>query len=245
MIFGNWGGGKCLLARWTSDWDCGYETSFWYVIKDSPYGIESLKSKRRYEIVKGRKHFTIDIVDTNKMGLNMYKVALKAFDAYPKEYRPIVEKNSFLEDVLSWNQGRVFGAFDSNNRLCAYSYVVDHGSYSELSVLKSDPEEEKNGVNAALMDGIMQAYNSILGVDGYYICDGSRAISHKTHFQDYLEKYFGFRKAFCILHIKYRWFISVMLMILRPFYVVLASSKLRIAHNIASVIAMDSYKGKK
>ena len=24
---------KPILARWTSDWDCGYETNWWYVIK--------------------------------------------------------------------------------------------------------------------------------------------------------------------------------------------------------------------
>jgi hypothetical protein len=38
-------GGTPLLARWSSDWDCGYETQFWYVIKDEPFNITALKSK--------------------------------------------------------------------------------------------------------------------------------------------------------------------------------------------------------
>ena len=35
-------GGAPVLARWTSDWDCGYETEWWYVIKDEPFDITAL-----------------------------------------------------------------------------------------------------------------------------------------------------------------------------------------------------------
>lgn len=33
------------LLRNVYDWDCGHETSFWYVIKDSFVGMEELSSK--------------------------------------------------------------------------------------------------------------------------------------------------------------------------------------------------------
>lgn len=42
-----------LLAKWESEWDCGDKTDWWYCIKDTPFEIERLKSKRRYEINKG------------------------------------------------------------------------------------------------------------------------------------------------------------------------------------------------
>ena len=44
-----------------------------------------------------------------------------------------------------------------------------------------------------------------------YICDGARSISHETAFQDYLEKYFEFRKAYCELNIKYnpKWKLTI------------------------------------
>ena len=49
---------------------------------------------------------------------------------------------------------------------------------------------------------------------GGYISDGSRSINHETAFQDYLEKYFGFRKAYCKLHIAYnpkvKWLIKLL-----------------------------------
>ena len=44
------GGGVPLLARWTEDFDCGYETEWWYVIKDTPLDLSKLKKKRRYDI---------------------------------------------------------------------------------------------------------------------------------------------------------------------------------------------------
>lgn len=44
--------GAHLLARWTTDWDCGHKTQFWYVIKDDMYDISVLKRKRRYKINK-------------------------------------------------------------------------------------------------------------------------------------------------------------------------------------------------
>ena len=50
-------GGTIQLVRWHSDWDCGYKTNWWYCIKDTPFDISALKSKRRYEINKGNKFF--------------------------------------------------------------------------------------------------------------------------------------------------------------------------------------------
>lgn len=48
--------GKPYLARWTSSFDCGHETNWWYVIKDTPFDINELKKKRRYEIRKGNNY---------------------------------------------------------------------------------------------------------------------------------------------------------------------------------------------
>lgn len=50
---------KVLLARWTSEFDCSYETNWWYIIKDTPFDIANMKAKRRYEINKGLKNFDV------------------------------------------------------------------------------------------------------------------------------------------------------------------------------------------
>ena len=49
------GGGRPLLARWTTEFDCGYETSWWYVIKEQPFEMELLDSKVRKHIRQSLK----------------------------------------------------------------------------------------------------------------------------------------------------------------------------------------------
>ena len=51
------------MVRWTSDFDCGYETNWWCCIKDTLLDMASLKSKRRYEINKGKKNFDVRLID--------------------------------------------------------------------------------------------------------------------------------------------------------------------------------------
>ena len=60
--------GSPLLARWTTDFDCGYETNWWYIIKDTPFDISALKAKRRYEINKGVKNFEAIVIDPTNYG---------------------------------------------------------------------------------------------------------------------------------------------------------------------------------
>ena len=81
--------------------------------------------------------------------------------------------------------------------------------------MKTRPDCEKRGVNAAIIGRIVTDFNKYLS-KSFYICDGSRAVLHETNFQDYLEKYFGFRKAYCKLHMKYRGLIKGLVKILYP-----------------------------
>ena len=72
--------------------------------------------------------------------------------------------------------------------------------------------------------------------------DGARAISHETHFQDYLEKYFGFRRAYCHLHVKYKWWVLLAVKALYPFRTMIEKSKSSLAHNITGVLRMEEWK---
>ena len=73
----------------------------------------------------------------------------------------------------------------------------------DFCVLKAIPEKEKLGLNAAIVYQILSDHAEYLEKEGY-ICDGARSIQHETAFQDYLEKYFCFRKAYCKLNIMYK-----------------------------------------
>lgn len=196
--------GSPLLARWTTDFDCGYETNWWYIIKDTPFDISALKAKRRYEINKGVKNFEAIVIDPTNYGEELYSVQIAAFSAYPPKYRPTVDKKAFMDNVQNWKQYIVIGAFcRESDELCGYALLrKESDNYIGFSVLKTNPRHEKNGVNAALVEAIMREFDPLLSSGGY-ICDGARSINHETAFQDYLEKYFGFRKAYCRLHVEY------------------------------------------
>ena len=50
-----------------------------------------------------------------------------------------------------------------------------------------------------------------------YILGGYRTMIHDSNYQDYLEKNFGFRKAYCRLHVQYRPWMQVAVSVLYPF----------------------------
>ena len=94
--------------------------------------------------------------------------------------------------------------------------LKEYEGHLSFNVLRASPCYEKFGVNAAIVAGILENYNEKLST-GFYINDGERSIRHETAFQDYLEKYFGFRKAYCQLHIKYRFPVGILVGLLYPF----------------------------
>lgn len=207
-------GKRILLTRWTSDFDCGKETNWWYVIADKPFNLQSIKAKRRYEINKGLNNFEVRKINPADYTEDIYEIQVAAFSAYPEKYRPTVDHDSFIENVSHWEKENVYGAFyKENGKLCGYSYITIKSNFINFDVLKTIPSYEKFGLNAALVYRLVDDYNELLS-NGGFICDGERSINHETAFQDYLEKYFNFRKAYCTLNIAYnpkiKWLVKML-----------------------------------
>lgn len=235
------GGGIALFARWTTDFDCGYETGWWYLIKDTPFDIASLKAKRRYEINKGNRNFEVRRINPLKYVNQLFDVQCDAFEAWPPKYRPIVKKEEFEKNVAKWNKAIVYGAFDrKTNELCGYAYLQDYPKHLEFNVLRVKPKNERNGINAAMVNGILEDNKERIGNE-FYINDGERSIRHETAFQSYLEKYFGFRKAYCKLHIKYRFPVNIAVRLLYPFRNKI-SNESRMGSLICAVLKMEEYR---
>ena len=236
----NWGGTP-LLARWTTDFDCGKETDWWYVIKDTPFDISELKAKRRYEINRGNKNFRVIKITPYDYREELYNVQVAAFSAYPRKYRPVVVRENFISDVNKWSEYTVFAAFlRETGEMSGYALLSQkHSNCVDFMVLKTKPEYERLSVNASLISEILNYYHGFLA-DGGYICDGARSINHETAFQDYLEKYFGFRKAYCHLHIQYnpqiKWLIKVLFQLRK---ILSLFDGIGFVHQINSVIKME------
>jgi hypothetical protein len=151
-----------------------------------------------------------------------------------------INKNSYCSDVKK-NQSVVFGAFLKNkNELVAWVNVHKNTTHIDLISQKANPEFEKLQVNAALVYGICEYFKEDL-VNGKYICDGQRNVYHPTNFQAYLEKYFGFRKAYCRLHLRYapHTYISFIIHILYPFRKILRYFPFNFVKKINSVLNME------
>lgn len=236
-----WKMGGVMLSRWTTEFDCGHETSWWYVIKDTEFDISKLKAKRRYEIKKGIKHFDVKKIVAANYAEELYSVQTAAYSAYPKKYRPSVDRKEFISSVQHWDCYVCIGVFErGSEKLCGYALLLkERENYVSFRVMKTNPEYEKNGVNAALVEGILRHFNSFL-THGGYICDGERSINHETAFQDYLEKYFGFRKAYCKLHITYNPKLDWMIRLIYPFrWFFIKLDKIGIIHQVNAVLRME------
>lgn len=232
--------GEPLFARWTTEFDCGYETNWWYVIKDEPFDIKTLKSKKRYRVNKGVKNFEVRRIQANEYKEELYHISVEAYKTYPKKYRPSINHVEFISSIEKWKY-IVYGAFyRETNELCGYTLLENFDSYISLSVVKVNPKYENHEINAALIYQILNDYQDFF-LAGGYICDGSRNISHETGYQDYLEKVFHFKKAYCNLHIVYNPNIKWIVKMIYPFRkVFLKLDNIRLIHQINSILKMEA-----
>lgn len=232
---------KAYFVRWTDNYDCKIETNWWFIIKDSPFDINQLKAKRRYVINNGIKNFDVRVIDdAEKYAEEFFTVAKDAYLDYPKEYRPEINHDKFVNGVHSWAKYDVLAAFDRENQKLSGYVCLKRGTesinFQMQRVLRS---AEKRNVNAALVYGILEFYHDDLE-KGCYIYDGERSVLHETAFQDYLEKYFDFRKAYCRLNIKYKKNIAVMVKVLYPMRGILRKfNKIGMINKINAILRME------
>lgn len=137
--------------------------------------------------------------------------------------------------------GKILLFFRGTGELCGYSIINEHTDWAGFSVQKMKPAFEKYQINVTLVYGILERYNSKLGCN-FYICDGERNILHETAFQEYLKKYFEFRKAFCKLNLVYRKPIGVAVAVLMPFRKVLNRfDSIPLIHKVNGVLQMEAF----
>lgn len=240
----DWKKNKTLFARWTSNFDCGYETQWWYCIKDDNYDIEKLKSKRRYVINKGIKNFDVKIINPKEYEDELYGIYTESLKEYPEKYRVILTKDEFLKDNISFNQIYI-GAFDiEDNLLSGYSICEKIENSTDkiinLKVVKVKPEATKKEINAAILNFICIEFLNKQKVK--YICDGERNIRHITNYQDYLIKYFDFRKAYCKLNIKYKLIMKIAVYILYPLKNIIKNTNNKLLYNIYCVLYQEQIR---
>ena len=149
----------------------------------------------------------------------MSNILVKEWKYYDDSYEEGNDRQKLTDDfkkltMKNLGNAEYLGAFlkDTDTMIGYASYNL-FDDWIEYSVVKTDPEYLNTQVNAAL------AY---FGVERYmrpgikYIHGGWRTVIHESNYQEYLMKNFGFRKAYCKLHIQYRPLMQIAVNVLYP-----------------------------
>jgi hypothetical protein len=203
------------FLRWTSDFDTPQETSFWYILKDKPEGLETYNSKIRNQIKKGLHLCRVQICTVTLIMNEGYDVYQKAFNHYHTVQQPS-DKSSFQKTLLSLKGDWEFWEIRNDaGKLIGYSqnYIADNTC--NYSTVKLDPDFLPLYPAYALFYTMNVHYLNERHMR--YIHDGSRSLSHETNIQDFLCNKFKFRKAYCKMDIAYRNDIAIVVTLLYPF----------------------------
>lgn len=214
-------GSYALFARWSTDFDCEEPTEWWCLIKDSPFDLMSLNSKKRSMVAKGIRSVDVRVIIPTDYADSMADILIKAWKSYDKNYRERDDRERLTKEFAEitgekLGNAEYLGAFlKDTDQMIGYAIYHLYDDWIEYSVVKTDPEYLNTQVNAAIVYYALERYMKSGQVK--YVIDGWRSLVHETNYQDYLEKYFGYRKAYCRLHIKYRWWVKAVVYALYPF----------------------------
>ncbi|OQB20514.1 MAG: putative undecaprenyl-phosphate N-acetylglucosaminyl 1-phosphate transferase [Firmicutes bacterium ADurb.Bin182] len=234
---------KALLMEWPSDFDCGFETDWWYIIRDKIIELAEFNSKRRQHIKNGLKKCVVKKVDAAFIAKHGYEVYKSAFDSYDTYQKPSGPEEFYLS-MMSRQDIPVFdfwAAFDKtdNNIIAYFMNRVGHGS-CVYSTGKFKPEFLKLGAHPALVYTMTNYYLGDLGFK--YVCAGARSISHKTDVQKFLMDKMNFRKAFCRLNVVYAPALRFLIALLYPFRALISKLKTKAAGKITALLALESIR---
>lgn len=223
-----------LLVRNTFDFDCEQKTEFWYVIKDSFGGMEELSSNERNKIRRAQQIFDFKLVDKETVRQKAYPILQETFDDYQIAERKMTEAvfNEYL-DYCAKADFDYWGVFDKENgELVGFCNVHLWENSCEYGLIGFLPKYKHNATYPYY--GFFYKMNEYYLQDkGFkFVVDGARSITEHSEVQPFLEHNFNFRKAYCKLKIRYKWWLGIMVRMLLPF------RKLIWSRNVKAVLKM-------
>ena len=234
----NIGGKKPLLARWTTDFDCQYETEWWYIVKEAPYIYDELNRSCRKHIRQAMKKCSVQIINPEEYKEELWKCFDCAYGIYKNSINSIGK--DYFKNAIHMNEGIDYWAgFDhESNELIGYMVC---GVYKDCVVVRTskyNPLHMNKGVSDALHHSVLQYYLNEKGMR--YVCCGEKTINHETDIQNYLIRTFHFRKAYCKLNLIYRKPIGLIVKMIMPVRKVLYGIKnIGPVGKISSILRME------
>lgn len=230
---------NALLARWTSDFDCGYETNWWYVIRDGEFDVDKLPSKQRKHIRQALRKCYAKQISCCAYAEDLFRVYEEAIKRYINADGEKQTKERFLLNCIDRENVTYWAGFDAaTDRMIGYMIVLEYSDYVAISVAKFSADFLKLQVSDVLYATVLEHYLNKKGKQ--YVLSGERSILHHTNTQAYKIRTFGYRKAYCRLHIAYNPKIRWVIKLIYPFRSILCKfDGIGLVHQINAVLKME------
>lgn len=226
---------KALFLTYTTHFDCGYDTGWYYVIKDDGDDyLSKMSRKHRHNLTRISKY-----VECREIIASDYSERIKEIGFASVENYSHFKKNS---QHFSYSDSRtIIGAFmKDDDKLIGFEIINVNGNQIDLVGEKCDPSYRSLGTSYALNEYIVKNYLSNKLSNGGYISNGSKNVVHKTNHHQFLIDNLGFRYAYCYLHIEYRNSMKVLIPILRVLKPLLKLfDRSHLIHSVNSVLVID------
>jgi len=227
---------KAFLARWVTDFDCKRETEFWYIICDKNKGIEEYSVNTRSKIKRGLKNCEVKKIAKQELIVNAYEVYEKAFSKYRTHFI-CQSKAHFMQEIESLGSHWEFFGVYYKDKLVAYCLCNIEDDTCNYSTIKFHPQYLKYYSSYALFYTMNQYYLGNRKLK--YVNDGSRNLVHNTNVQGFLVTKFGFRKAYCRLHVKYNSVLRFIVMFIYPLRFVFYRLNNKFAVKITALLCQE------
>ena len=209
----------CLFVRNTYDFYCKEETDFLYVIKDSFGGMDEHSQNERKKLRHAFRSFDFQIVDIELVRQKAYHILKATFVDYHVTDR-VMNKAVFHEYLDNCSKAKFdfWGAFDvETHELVGFCAVRVFGDSCEYGLIGFEPKYKHN--SSYPYYGFFYKMNEyyLYNQKFRYVADGARSITEHSNIQPFLEKNFKFRKAYCKLKIRYKWWFGAIVRVLLPF----------------------------
>ncbi len=237
---------RAFFAQYITGFDVEEPTEWWFTIKDNEYDLSKLKSKKRYEITKAHNFCSAEEINPLECIEELFDCYKESFTAYPDRYRPhevlFEDFNIYITNLLELGGYEFFSTrFIETGKIIGFLIIRHSGNFVRLVQQKTNPAYEKYNSNASLLDFVLTKYSEQLKQRQCVFTNGSRSIKHETNFNAYLEKYFGFRKAYAKLRIVYKFPFGIIVKLLKPFRKIFEHTENSLLYNLYCVLKMDSF----
>ena len=222
------------FVRNTFDFDCKEKTDFWYVIKDSFGGMEEHTSNERRKIRRALNAFDYRLIDIAVLRNQGYPIIKETFEDYKVKDRPMT-KAVFTDylDYCSENRFNYWGVFNKDNQeligFCTV-HVWDNSCEYGISGIVTEYKRNSTYPYYGLYFKMNEYYLDEKKFD--YVTDSARSITEHSNIQPFLEQNFKFRKAYCKLKIKYKWWFGAIVRLLLPFRKLIRNRNVRAVLNM-------------